>query len=84
MPGHDPEREVLALSERTLRVILVARALTDSERPVNLDGFEEQVGVLCAKALDLPLGRAGFAKLELRRLVQGLDALKNTMRNDFA
>lgn len=73
---------MLALSEQTLRMILVAQALADSARPVSLEGLQGQVGLLCAKALDLPPGQTGFAKLELRRLVHGLDALQQTMRNE--
>ena len=75
---------MLALSANTLHVINVASALAASERPVDLEGLQGQVGLLCAKALDLPLGQTGFAKIELRRLVQGLDALKDKMRSDSA
>lgn len=81
-PQHDPERDVLALSEQTLRLIRVARTLAESARAINLDGLQQQVGLLCAKALDLPPKQTGFAKLELRRLVQRIDALKHTIRND--
>jgi hypothetical protein len=83
-PRHDPERDVLALSERTLRMIRVAHALAQSERTVDLQGLQRQVGLLCAKALDLPPEQAGFARLELHRLVQGIDALEQTMRNQPA
>lgn len=72
------------LSEQTLRLVRIAHALADCARPVDLDGLQGQVGLLCAKALDLPPGRTGFVKLELRRLVDGLDALKDTMRSDLA
>jgi hypothetical protein len=83
-PEHDPEQEMLALAEQTLHIINVATALAGSARPVDLDGLQAQVGLLCAKALDLPPGKTGFAKLELRRLVRSLDALEETMRSEFA
>lgn len=77
--AHDAEQDILALSDQTMRVISIAAALAESARPVDLDGLQDQVGLLCAKALDLPPGQTGFAKLELRRLVDGLDSLKEAM-----
>jgi hypothetical protein len=75
---------MLALSEQTLRMVRVARALAQSARPIDLNGLQRQVGLLCAKALDLPPGQTGFARLELHRLVQGIDALQHTMQNHSA
>ncbi len=83
-PEHDPEQEMLAFSAQTLRTVLVARALSESRRPIDLQGLQEQAGLLCAKALDLPVGRAGFAKAELQRLVREIDALRDTMRTGSA
>lgn len=84
VPAHDAERELLALAEQTLRIIRIAEVLSHSGRPVDLDGIQHQVGVLCAKALDLPPGQAGFAKLELRRLVERLDSLITIARENPA
>lgn len=82
--AHDDQRDIAALSAQAASVIAVARTLVESERAVDLQGLQQHVGVLCAKALDLPPGQAGFAKLELRRLVTGLDALERAMRDDPA
>lgn len=75
---------MLALSEQIFRMLAVARAMVASDRPVELGGLQHQVGVLCARALDLPPGRTGLARVELRRLATGLDALHTVMRDDPA
>ena len=75
---------MLALSEQTVRMIAVAQALATSDRPVDLDGLQQQIGLLCAKALDLPPNQTGFARIELLRLVSGLDALRAAMRQNSA
>ena len=80
----DPEVEVLALSEQTARMIAVAQALVVSQRHVDVQGLQNHVGLLCAKALDLPMSKTGFLKLELRRLASGLDALNASIRENAA
>lgn len=80
----DPEAEVLALSEQTGRMIAVAHALVVSQRHVDIQGLQDHLGLLCAKALDLPASKTGFLKLELKRLASGLDALNDSMRENAA
>ena len=75
---------MLALVEQTARMIAVARALVVSQRHVDVQGLHEHVGLLCAKALDLPASQTGFLKLELKRLLSGLDALNTSMRETAA
>ena len=77
---HDPAQDLEALSEQTSRIIAIAHAMVTSRRPVDLQGLQDQVGLLCAKALDLPPERTGFAKLELSRLAADLDALQEALR----
>ena len=57
---------------RTLRI---ARALLEADRLVSLDGLQPAVGLLCARALDLPpdLGRAMAPALA--DLLADMDAL---------
>lgn len=83
-PEFDPEQEMLTLSEQTCRMVAVAQAMVASDRRVDLDGLQQQVGLLCAKALDLPPARTGIARMELRRLAAGLDALHAAMRGNPA
>lgn len=78
----DPEAEVFALSEQTARLIAVAQALVASQRHVDIQGLQNHVGLLCAKALDLSISQSGFLKLELMRLASGLAALDASMREN--
>ena len=45
---------LLTVVEQTLHTVRVARALTAAHRDVELSGLEHAVGLICAKALDLP------------------------------
>ena len=74
----------MALCEQTSRLIAVSHALVTSQRHVDVQGLQNQVGLLCAKALDLPSSKTGFLKLELKRLASGLDALTASMRENAA
>ena len=65
------------LAERLSRTIAVARGLTAANRLVDLAGFEDGVGLLCAKTLDLDFvdsRRLLPALLELRAQIDGLSA----------
>ena len=62
----------------------MATALVVSQRHVDVQGLQDHVGLLCAKALDLPSSNTGFLKLELKRLASGLDALDASMRENAA
>lgn len=84
IPEFDPELEVLSLAEQTARMVAVTQALVASQRHVDIGGLQNQVGLLCAKALDLPPSKTGFLKLELRRLASSLDLLNATMRENSA
>ncbi len=80
----DPEADVLALSEQTARMVAVAHVLVASHRHVDIAGLQDQVGLLCAKALDLPPSKTGFLKLELKCLASRLDELTTRMRKNAA
>ena len=45
---------VRALSDELTNIVGVARALVEAGRDVDLAGLDRQVGLLCAKTLDLP------------------------------
>lgn len=77
---YDPEAETLDLIAQTARMVAVTQALVSSQRQIDIQGLQDQVGLLCAKALDLPPSRTGFVKLELRRLASALDALTASLR----
>src|SRR6476469_6006414 len=45
---------VRALSDELTNIVGVARALVEAGRDVDLAGLDRQVGLLCARTLDLP------------------------------
>jgi len=45
---------VRALAEELTKLVALTRALVEAGREVDLTGFDSQVGLLCAKSLDLP------------------------------
>ena len=51
---HDPIAAVRALAEGLMKTIGVARALAESGRAIDLTGLDREVGLLCARSLDLP------------------------------
>jgi hypothetical protein len=53
-PMDDPTDAVRAYAEQLTKLVEVARALVDSNRKVDLTGLECEIGLLCAKSLDLP------------------------------
>ncbi|MDT7953156.1 MAG: hypothetical protein RQ966_16765 [Acetobacteraceae bacterium] len=85
-PGLDTKggAELLALLEQTMRMVDVATALVASDRHVDVSGLQNDVGLLCAKALDLPASEAGFVKLGLQRLAARLDTLDACLRETAA
>ena len=67
-----------ALADGLGKTVSVARALAASGRAVDLEGLDRHIGLLCAKALDLPpeMGRAQRVRLiKLRDDVEELAAL---------
>lgn len=53
-PMDTPADAVRAYAEQLTRLVDTARALVDSNREVDLTGLECEIGLLCAKSLDLP------------------------------
>lgn len=51
---HDPVAAVRALADELTQMVGLARALTESGRMIDLSGLDSQIGLLCAKSLDLP------------------------------
>jgi hypothetical protein len=49
-----PSDEVRAYAEQLTKLVDFTRALVDANRKVDLTGLECEIGLLCAKSLDLP------------------------------
>ena len=70
-----PLAQVLGLATGLLNTIAVARALAENGRRLDLTGLDSQVGLLCARMLDLEPDEGRIARVELLRLRADLDAL---------
>lgn len=66
---------VRTLTDGLARMLRTARALVDQQRLIDLRGLEADVGVLCARALDLPPEQGRLMRLELLALLSELDLL---------
>jgi hypothetical protein len=64
-----------ALADGVAATLRVTRALVDSNRAVDLAGFDGMVGLLCARALDLPPEQGRVLRPRLVALRDDLDAL---------
>ena len=66
---------VVALSEGLGRTICIARALVENGRTIDLTGLDNGVGLLCAKALDLPAEAGRTVRHHLLGVLAEVDAL---------
>jgi hypothetical protein len=69
-----------ALAERLGRTAAVARALVLAGRTVELAGFEDGVGMLCASAMDTPREEARGALPALHALLAEIASLTEALR----
>jgi hypothetical protein len=85
MPGTTPSilssdtaaaiEAVRALSEELTKMVGIARALVEAGRAIDLTGIDSQVGLLCAKSLDLPAGDGRRVRPRLIALFGSMEAL---------
>jgi hypothetical protein len=61
------------------RPAALARALAEAGRPIDLTGLDGQVGLVCARALDLPPDEGRAMRSELQGLLDEIDALAAAM-----
>ena len=71
---------VIAMSEELGRTIYVARVLVDHGRTIDLAGLDRGVGLLCAKALDLPPDSGRHVRAYLVVLLAEVDRLTEAIR----
>ncbi|HTR16585.1 MAG TPA: hypothetical protein VMI52_06070 [Acetobacteraceae bacterium] len=73
---------VLHLAGSAARTLSIARILTESGRRVDLTGVENMIGLLCAKALDLPPELGSGVRPALRQVLTELDTLHALLQGD--
>lgn len=70
---------VQSFIEDLLNAIVVACQLLDQGHAIDLTGFDEQVGLLCAKTLDLPPTDGSAVRGELTGLLERVESLHRAM-----
>ena len=68
------------MAESLLQSLRLARALAGQGRPVELDGMQHGVGLLCAKALDLEPDEGRILRVALIALREEVDQISATLR----
>ena len=78
--SHDAAGELAGLSKTLHDVVNIAAGLAGGGRRVDVAGLDRSVGLLCAKALDLPPGEGRAACALLFSLLNRIDALGVALR----
>jgi hypothetical protein len=79
--GLDKLTYSLAIAEDLRRSLRLARALAGQNRPVDLAGMQDSIGLLCAKALDLDPAEGRTLRVALVALRMELDQLSTVIRS---
>ncbi len=79
-PAHDAGAEVASLSKALHATVNIAAGLAAGGRRVDVTGLDRSVGLLCAKALDLPAVESRAACALLFSLLTRIDALGMALR----
>ena len=79
--AHDPFRAAETLAHALTNVLRLARAVAESERPVVLDGLDGQIGLLCAKTLDLEPAQGRALRPVLAALLDEVEYLQAIVQN---
>jgi hypothetical protein len=77
--GAPPFDAAHALASGLVNALRLARAMAETGRPLDLRGLEEPVGLLCAKALDLPPEQGRALRPALLSLLAEAEALQGTL-----
>ena len=79
-PAHDAAVELAGLSKELHETVNLAAGLAAGGRRVDVAGLDRSVGLLCAKALDLPPAEGRAACGLLFSLLSRIDALGMALR----
>jgi hypothetical protein len=72
------------MARAAVGTLRMARALAQSRRSIDLTGLDQEIGRLCAAALDLPLAQGQAMRPLLASVLAELDALTACMAEDNA
>jgi hypothetical protein len=77
--GPSPFDAAEALASGLASTLRLARVMAETGRPVDFCGLDEQVGLLCAKALDLPPDQGRSLNKALTALLEDTEALHRAL-----
>lgn len=71
----------VGMAEGLARTICIARLLVENGRTVDMTGLDRGVGLLCAKALDLPPDAGRALRPQLMMVLTEANQLTEALRN---
>lgn len=74
-----PIDAVRALAEELMNIVGIAQVMVQSGRNIDLTGLGDQVGLLCAKSLDLPPDDGRRVRPRLIALFGSIEALSRAL-----
>ncbi len=74
-----PLTELRAFADGVTQTLGVACSLVEAGRYIDLTGLEDQIGLLCAKALDLPPEDGRTVRGELATVLARVEALSSAL-----
>ena len=74
-----PLHEGEALADGVAATLRMTRVLIDQHRQVDLTGLDRMVGLLCARALDLPPDQGRQLRPRLTAILEDLDQLSDAL-----
>jgi hypothetical protein len=77
--GETPIEAVRALADELTKMVSVACALVEADRAVDLTGLDRDIGLLCAKSLDLPPDEGRTVRPRLIALLGSAEALMRAL-----
>jgi hypothetical protein len=79
-----PIEAVRALADELTKMVGVACALIEADRAVDLAGLDRDIGLLCAKSLDLPPDEGRAVRPRLIALLGSAEALVRVLATHAA
>jgi hypothetical protein len=76
----DPTEAICAFADELTSVLNLAKSFLESGRTIDMTGFTDQVGLLCAKSLDLPPDEGRRIRPRLIVLSGSIEALSRALQ----
>ncbi|WP_158746014.1 hypothetical protein [Acidisphaera sp. L21] len=77
-------KTAIGMAEGLARTICIARLLVENGRTVDMAGLDRGVGLLCAKALDLPPDSGRSLRPTLMMVLEEANGLTEAIQNQAA